>query len=914
MNINSRLFEAHLHCATKCWLRSRAEPGGDNEYADWIHTRERAYDETALRHLLPIFPESHRAVAPPIHPAPKDLAWRYAIDVRLRSNDLDSRLQALESIPPKSRLGVVQFIPYRFEFANKLTKEHKLLLAFDAFLLTQAVKCKVNVGKIVYGDAYAVIKVQLSKLTSEVRKHIKAISTLLNRHSPPDLVLNRHCGQCEFQTKCRHLALEKDDLSLLSRMTKKERYKLNAKGIFTIRQLSYTFRPRRRRRETTNKLEKYNHSLRALAIRENKIHVVSSRKPNLTDTPVYLNVEGLPDRDFYYLIGVRVKTGDGAIHHSFWADDAAGERRIWNEFIDVLSRLPSPRVVHFGSYEKLFMKRMYDRYGEPSNGISMLRVIDEAVNLVSYIFGQVYFPTFSSRLKDIARYLGFQWSGSLASGLGAVIARHRWEASKDAEAKYALLTYNRQDCEALELVANSVVALSQNASLGERPLQNDVVYPSDIKWQSPYGFKRIDFVFPEMELINNAAYWDYQRDRVFIKSQRKPNRGKIKKHSYTRALAPNSTIECARPPTCVRCGSSRIERHGRSTRIVIDLRFMKHGIKRWITKYIRYRYRCKSCSKTFFPDLTAQTVGKYGFNLVAYTMYLNIGLGLPQIRVDACLRKSFGLNLPIGATAYFKRAVARSYQGLYDDLLTTLCTGSLLHIDETSISVKGKSGYVWVLANMDQVAYFYTPTREGAPIQSKLRNFSGVLVSDFYAVYDSINCPQQKCLIHFIRDLNDALLKSPYDEQLRELARAFVELVKPIIDTVDRRGLKKRFLAKHRVFVERFYKKIVARDGMSQGMSKLVERLIKNRNKMFTFLEFDEVPWNNNNAEHAVKAFATLRRVIGGSTTEGGLREYLIVLSLCETCKYGNIDFLDFLRSRSTNMDGFSWSRLRKSK
>jgi hypothetical protein len=44
--------------------------------------------------------------------------------------------------------------------------------------------------------------------------------------------------------------------------------------------------------------------------------------------------------------------------------------------------------------------------------------------------------------------------------------------------------------------------------------------------------------------------------------------------------------------------------------------------------------------------------------------------------------------------------------------------------------------------------------------------------------------------------------------------------------------------------------------------TKLVKRLVKNRGKMFTFLDFDGVPWNNNNAEHAAKAFAELCRVI----------------------------------------------------
>ena len=76
--------------------------------------------------------------------------------------------------------------------------------------------------------------------------------------------------------------------------------------------------------------------------------------------------------------------------------------------------------------------------------------------------------------------------------------------------------------------------------------------------------------------------------------------------------------------------------------------------------------------------------------------------------------------------------------------------------------------------------------------------------------------------------------------------------------------------------MERFYKLISHRGGFTgEESNKLVERLQKNRRKLFTFLDFDDVPWNNNNAEHAVKAFVSLRRVIDGSTTEEGLRDYL---------------------------------------
>jgi Transposase IS66 family len=148
----------------------------------------------------------------------------------------------------------------------------------------------------------------------------------------------------------------------------------------------------------------------------------------------------------------------------------------------------------------------------------------------------------------------------------------------------------------------------------------------------------------------------------------------------------------------------------------------------------------------------------------------------------------------------------------------------------------------------------------------------------------------------------------PLDEELRELARAFAGLVKPMVETVDRRGLKRRYLSKHKVPVERFYNLVSHRGFTGEDSVKLVERLQKNRRKMFTFLDFDDVPWNNNNAEHAVKAFASLRRVIDGSTTEEGLRDYLILLSLCETCKYKNVDFFHFLRSGSKDIDDFEIS------
>ena len=90
------------------------------------------------------------------------------------------------------------------------------MLAFDALQFSAAVGREVSLGKIIHGDSYATLKVRLSSLTTEVRKRMMEATALLADNSPPDLVLNRHCGQCEFQARCRKQAMEKDELSLLS--------------------------------------------------------------------------------------------------------------------------------------------------------------------------------------------------------------------------------------------------------------------------------------------------------------------------------------------------------------------------------------------------------------------------------------------------------------------------------------------------------------------------------------------------------------------------------------------------------------------------------------------------------------------------------------------------------------------------
>jgi len=73
---------------------------------------------------------------------------------------------------------------------------------------------------------------------------------------------------------------------------------------------------------------------------------------------------------------------------------------------------------------------------------------------------------------------------------------------------------------------------------------------------------------------------------------------------------------------------------------------------------------------------------------------------------------------------------------------------------------------------------------------------------------------------------------------------------------------------------------------------------------MFTFLDYDGVPWHNNYAEHAIKRFAKYRRLFDGLYTEESLNEYLILASVLTTCEFNNINRLEFLLSQEKSLEG----------
>ena len=139
-------------------------------------------------------------------------------------------------------------VPVLFSPWNKPELSESLLVCFGGLALSKSAGMCLQAGTLVYGDRFRRRNVRVSDYAARVNRTLRAIRDLLSSGQEPPLRLNRHCSVCDFRSRCRDLAIKRDDLSLLSGMTPKDQTKALARGILTISQLSYGYRPRRRKR------------------------------------------------------------------------------------------------------------------------------------------------------------------------------------------------------------------------------------------------------------------------------------------------------------------------------------------------------------------------------------------------------------------------------------------------------------------------------------------------------------------------------------------------------------------------------------------------------------------------------------------------------------------------------------------
>jgi predicted RecB family nuclease len=903
--ITSDIVVAYSQCPRKAYLLLFSPDKGEpHEYIQILEQQRREHQERYIDHL-----QQTHADLQPYSSENLRKGSKVLINAHLQVDGLAAECGVLTRVEGTSTFGKYSYEPTIFVGTHSISKEQQLELSFGGYVLERLQHKSPAAGRIigVDGTSYAV---KLGERAKAIRPLLEPLHEWTTADSPqlPPLVLNKHCPLCSFQRLCHAQAEQEDNLSLLHGMTARAMRQYEKKGIFTVKQLSYLFKPRKRKKGTRKPPPvAYKVELQALAIREKKIYL--QELPALSRQPVelFVDMEGVPDKGFYYLIGVLVCQGDTTEHHSFWANTDQDERHMWQQFVDKVAQYPDAPIYHYGSYEPRAIAQLAKRYDTDAESVTK-----HLVNVNRYIYGKVYFPVRSNGLKDIGNFIGAKWTSPQASGLQSLVWRHHWEQTQDVTYREILVTYNREDCQALKVLTDELSKIQHSANtLSEINFAHQPKQPTTETGKEVHG---------QFETILKFAHFDYDKKKIRFRPQteKKEYKGqRVSKRGYQgqRKIRPkpDKIIHVSAGEVCPKCGHQPlIPTNHTSTRLIIDIVPTKSSLKKTTTEYVGFQGYCSVCARSYAPP----DIRKYGANTLyghgfkALLVYHRVALRLPYERIAEVFTEQFKEPTPSESFAGFFSDLSAYYAETEHIISSRLFQSPIIHADETTINIRGVTQYVWVFTDGNYVIFQLRETREASFVHEFLAHYQGTLISDFYAGYDAVPCSQQKCWVHLIRDLNSDLLSVPFDTEFEGFIIEVRNLIIPIMEDIQTYGLKKRHLHKFQTPVDNFYKQVIMKRYTSELATKYQDRFIRYQDSLFTFLQHDGIPWHNNTAERAIRHLAR-QRDISGSFHESGARDYLTLLGIRQTCRSQGKSFFKFLFSGETDLEKFE-SRKRK--
>jgi predicted RecB family nuclease len=337
MKITNEFLEAYLTCKTKGHLKLVGETGTKSDYEVMTEAASRASRELSLAEVIARYGDGNAYRGTAITAAMLKRGATLLAEAIVEDDGMSIRFDGLKRADGASKLGGHHYVPVLHNHGDKIGRQQKLLLAILGLVLERVQGLRPATGLVARGPEGRLGKVRLdANLYRQAEQVLDEARRFQQSGEAPPLTLNKHCHFCEFRQRCRSAAVEKDDISLLETVSEKDLRKLNRKGIFTLTQLSCTFRPRKRGKRVKRPGQIRYSALQALAIREKKIHVYGTPDLPRRQVQVFFDAEGSEDGSFAYLLGVLVVEDDARTMHSLWADSPDQEAEAFDAFLDLL--------------------------------------------------------------------------------------------------------------------------------------------------------------------------------------------------------------------------------------------------------------------------------------------------------------------------------------------------------------------------------------------------------------------------------------------------------------------------------------------------------------------------------------------------------------------------------------------------
>ena len=344
---------------------------------------------------------------------------------------------------------------------------------------------------------------------------------------------------------------------------------------------------------------------------------------------------------------------------------------------------------------------------------------------------------------------------------------------------------------------------------------------------------------------------------------------------------------------CPCCGSERIVATGKyEDHLVTDIPEPKPEYHR----YRRHEFRCKDCGQKSQGRADLELPGSHiGPRARLLNIYARAHLGISLGKSCDLLQQWWGISLSRAGALGHLAWGGKLFDPVVAGLLELLRQSNLIHADETGWRINGKNVWAWCFSNPQIAIYLITHSRGSQVLRETLGDtLPGVLVCDFYAAYNFLKAEKQRCLVHLLRELHGLREKVPaicvrrHIEPLSKLFKDAIALAKQR----DKLSLKVYDRRCNDIY-ERFGD-LATTPSRNHQVKRILKRLDKHVNELFTFLEKPAVPPDNTPSERDIRSVAATRADGGVNRADWGAKAFSNAKSIIRTCQKQGRRFLQY--------------------
>ena len=413
----------------------------------------------------------------------------------------------------------------------------------------------------------------------------------------------------------------------------------------------------------------------------------------------------------------------------------------------------------------------------------------------------------------------------------------------------------------------------------------------------------------EMKLLKNGrksdtsstpSSQDYGRGNRFNlreRSNRKSGGQKGHKGSSLKMSEKPDETQKHIPKYCKGCGeefngNSIFELHKRKQEMVIP------PVKPKYIEHRSYSCTCNKCGRQTTTGLPSHLKAniRYGANIQALITYLSVYQYMPSNRIKSYLKDIMNIPISEGTIYNIIESMGNKAIPVYGAIKEKVAKSKVVGGDESGVKINGGKAWFWVFQNS-----FYTFIKVATS-----RGYKGITETfpDGFpmSIYVSDSLPaqlkiktkaKQLCLAHLMRELKnfEGAFNCAWAPKLKQLFKDAISYEKQM-SVEDYLGTNQKV----KEFENRLTKLLeIDYSEKHKKLKAFINRLIKNRDSILTFLYHLEVPPDNNGSERAIRNAKVKMKISNQFKSFDFANHYAVIRSVIDTTIKNSKNIFDAL-------------------